>query len=66
MVTLKGGLVVREDALQLAWSLEDRGHILTAQDGQLRVSRGSALTAEDRAAIPALRLHLLAIAGYKV
>ncbi len=43
--TLRGGLVVRTDALRLAVALEAKGHQLTAKDGALRVSHGAALTA---------------------
>lgn len=63
-IELIGGLTVSRAALELALSLESRGHVMTAKDGDLRVSNGSALTVEDRAAIRAQRWHLLAIAGY--
>jgi hypothetical protein len=62
---LRGGLLVTERAVRLALALEDRGHSLTAKDGTLLVGNGSALTAEDRAAIQADKFHLLAIAGYE-
>lgn len=65
VVTLRGGLIVQNAAISLALGLENRGHVLTAKDGQLLVSNGAQLTAEDRAQITAHRNHLLAIAGYE-
>lgn len=62
-VELKGGLLITARALTLALDLETRGHALTAKDGTLFVSNGSALTTEDRRQIQADRFHLLAIAG---
>lgn len=63
---LRGGLVVREDAVQLYLSLDARGHVLTEPEpGKLIVSNGSALTAEDRAQITALKSHLIALAHYR-
>ena len=64
LTELRGGLLVRTDAILLALTLESAGHALTASDGKLMVSNGATLTAEDRAAITIHRLHLLAIAGY--
>lgn len=63
-VTLAGNLTVARAALDLALALECRGHVLTAKDGDLRVTNGGKLTAEDRAAIRAQRWHLLALAAY--
>lgn len=63
-VTLAGNLTVARAALDLAVDLEFRGHVLTAHDGDLRVTNGKALTPEDRAAIRAQRWHLLALAAY--
>lgn len=65
LVDLRGGLVVPADALRLALALEDRGHRLTAHNGLLHATNGSALTAEDRAEIRQWKLHLLAIAEYQ-
>jgi len=65
LVELKGGLIVASDAVTLALALDQRGHTLTAKDGTLLVSNGSALTPEDRAEIQQHRWHLLAIAGYQ-
>lgn len=62
---LRGGLLVRTDAILLALALEAKGHALTAKDGALLVSHGSALSAEDRASIQQLKRHLLAVAGYE-
>lgn len=64
-IELKGGLLITDRVLTLALDLETRGHALTAKDGTLFVSNGSALTTEDRKAIQVDRFHLLAIAGYE-
>lgn len=67
MVTeLRGGVFVADDAIRLACDLEARGFVLTAKDGKLLVSNGSALTAADREGIVRLKGHLLAIAAYEV
>lgn len=64
-VTLKGGLIAPEPALKLALALESRGHGLSVSaDGKLNVTNGSALTAEDRAAITQWKRHLMALATY--
>lgn len=63
---LHGGLFVADEAIRLACNLEARGFALTAKDGALLVSNGSALTATDRAGIVRLKRHLLAIAAYEV
>ena len=65
MIELKGGLLVQEAALKLAVRLEASGHALSVKDGTLLVSRGSALSADDRTAIRALKNHLLAVVGYE-
>lgn len=61
---LKGGLYVSTDAIVLALDLERGGHALTARDGALLVTNGSALSAEQRLQIQRLKRHLLAIAAY--
>lgn len=61
---LRDSLILSTRAVLLALALEDRGHGLTAKDGTLLVSNGSALTPEDRRAIQQDRFQLLAIAGY--
>lgn len=61
---LKGGLLVQSDAIALAISLEDRGLTLTAKDGVLLVSPGSALTADDRVAVQRWKRHLLEICSH--
>jgi hypothetical protein len=66
LLELKGGLIVREDAFQLYMALEDRGHHLRVQDGKLIVTNGRELKPADTAAIKAMRLHLIALAGYVV
>lgn len=65
VIELSGGLLVQEAALVLAVRLEAAGHALSVKDGTLLVSRGSALSDEDRAAIRALKNHLLAVVGYE-
>ncbi len=62
---MKNGLIIADEAITLALSLEDRNHRLTVQDGALHVSDGKRLTAEDGAAIRRLRWHLMAIAEYQ-
>lgn len=62
---LRGGLLVRTDAVILALTLESACHALTAKDGALLVTNGSALTADQRTQIQALKRHLLAIAAYQ-
>ncbi len=64
-VEFRGGLVVREDAVQLYLSLDARGHVLTEPEpGKLIVSNGSALTADDRAQITQLKAFLIVLAHY--
>lgn len=63
-VTLRGGLVIRNDARTLLADLTMRGHVLSEKDGALLVSNGSALTAADRAAIREMKAHLLALVLY--
>lgn len=66
VVELRGGLHVSVEAVALALDLERRQHVLSVTaDGKLNVSHGSQLTAEDRAAITAQRLHLMAVATYQ-
>jgi hypothetical protein len=62
---LRGGLIVRTDALALYLALELRGHALTVKDGALLVSNGAALTAEERASIRACKNHLIAMVQYE-
>lgn len=65
LVELRGGLVVRRDAFELAHRLEGRGHRMAVSDGVLNVSNGSQLGADDRKAIKALRAHLIALVEYR-
>lgn len=65
VLELRGGLLVREDAVLLAIDLEARGHVLSVKDGALLVTNGGALTATDRAQITATKKHLMAIATYQ-
>lgn len=64
LTELKGGLIVRDDAIALACELEHRGHQMRAASGVLHVTRPSELTEDDRARITQLKAHLLAIADY--
>jgi hypothetical protein len=64
LVELKGGLIVRADALILALDLERHGHALSAREGQLTVSHATSLAEADREQIRTHRLCLLAIAAY--
>jgi hypothetical protein len=65
-VTLKGGLIVALEALQLAWALEDRGARFAVEGEDLVVEcpRG-ALTEKDRAAIQRWRSSLKVIVMYQ-
>lgn len=64
-IQLRAGPVVREDAVLLALQLEQAGHTLTAQDGQLsadpRVPDGPLRTALQDATV---RRHICALLGY--
>ena len=64
MIQLLDGPIVRDEAVALACELEARGHALSVKDDRLVVTDGSTLTAADRAAIQAERLHLMAICAY--
>lgn len=64
-VMLRGGLSIPLPALQLAWSLEDRGiHLRTDAHHQLVVPHGPKLTDADRMAIARWHLHLAAVVEY--
>lgn len=70
VLELRGGLLVREDAVVLALALEAKGCALSLMehgvvDGKLHVSNKAALTAEDMAQIKALKRHLMAMAAYE-
>jgi hypothetical protein len=60
---MKNGTIIDDAAIALALALEARGHVMTATDGELRVSNGAALTAADRELIRRYRFHLLEIVG---
>ena len=63
-VVLKGGLTVPLEALQVAWSLEDRGATFDVEGSELVVDGPrSLLTDQDRTAIRRWREHLKAIAS---
>ena len=64
-VTLKGGLVLPLPALQLAWSLENRGFRMSLDPcQQFVIEPTSALTDNDRAGIVRWWLHLSVIVEY--
>lgn len=66
LVTLVNGPNVPLAALQLAWSLEDRGLTLRLDDaGGLLVGPGAQLTAEDRVLIRAHRDELITLTRYE-
>jgi hypothetical protein len=66
LVMLTGGLTVPLEALQLAWSLEDRGAVLLVEADDLIVDGPAGfLTEGDRAAIRRWRDHLKAMVTYK-
>jgi hypothetical protein len=65
-VVLKGGLTIPLEALQLAWTLENRGATFAVDGIDLIVDgpRGF-LTDADQAAIRRWKRHLMAIATYR-
>ena len=65
-VCLKGGIIVALDAVVLAISLEDRGHVLRAVGQSLYVANRNQLSSEQIDAIKRHRTDLLAIARYEV
>jgi hypothetical protein len=65
LIELRGGLVVRADAIALLLDLERRGHVCAALDGSLRVSKARDLTPQDTAEIKRLRGFLLALVAYQ-
>jgi hypothetical protein len=64
LITLRGGLTVRVEAIALGCRLEAKGHTLTAKDGRLTVINRSALTPADVALIREHLPHLVAAAAY--
>lgn len=60
-VMLRGGLTLPLAAVQLAWSLEDRGLHLDLDGDVLNVGPGDRLTDEDRALIRRWKPHLVAL-----
>ena len=63
-VTLKGGCVVSLSALQLLWTLEERGLCIARDGEQLAVSPRSMLTDTDRGSIREHRDELMALVNY--
>lgn len=66
LVELRGGLIVRESAIALGCALEAKGHALRVEAGVLKVTQGSRLSPEDRAALAREKAHLIALCGYTV
>jgi hypothetical protein len=64
LVELRGGLIVRADAIALLLDLERRGHICSIRPEGLCVTRARELTPEDSLAIKRLRGFLLALVSY--
>jgi hypothetical protein len=64
LTELRGGLILRADAIALAIDLDLRGVRLSVKDGVLLAAPGSLLTATDRVQIAALKRHLMAFVGY--
>ena len=64
-ITLRGGLTVSLEALQLAWSLEERGVQVTLSDDHgLVVRPRSQITPSDDQAIRQHRDELIALVRY--
>ncbi len=64
-IELRGGLILREDAVLLALELERRDHRIATSDGKLTVTNGAALSPEMREQIKDCRLHLMSLAAYE-
>jgi hypothetical protein len=64
LVTLRGGLTTRAEAIALGCQLEARGHALSVKDGALQITAGSKLTPADIAAVKAQKTHLICLAAY--
>ena len=64
-ITLRGGLTVSLPALQLAWSLEERGvQVTLSDDDGLVVRPRSQITPSDDQAIRQYRDELIALVRY--
>lgn len=67
LVVLRGGLTVPLDALQFAWSLEDRGATLAIDAGDLVIEGPPGfLTADDCTALGRWQGPLQAMARYRI
>ena len=66
LVELRGGLIVRSEAIALGCALERRGHALSVgSNGMMQVTFSSRLTPDDVQAIRQHRAHLIACAAYR-
>ena len=64
-ITLRHGPSVPTEAISLFLGLSERGFVLRAEDGKLKLAGDpSSLTAEDRAAITRYKFHLLGLIDY--
>ena len=63
-ITLKGGLTVSLDALQLLWSFENRGCVVKVDAGSLLVGPRALITDAERGQIREHRDELLALVAY--
>lgn len=64
LIELRGGIIVREEAIALGCALEAKGHALRVEGGTLKVTQGSRLSPADRAALAREKAHLIALCGY--
>lgn len=64
-VTLKGGIVVRVEALKLALALEAAGHTFTVKTGRLLVSNGAVLGPACQAELREFKDDLVRITRYR-
>ncbi len=64
-IELRGGLLVRADAIALLCDLERRGCVCSIRDGALAVTNARSLTTEDTRDIKRLRGFLLALVAYE-
>ncbi len=65
IIELRGGLLVRADAIALLISLEAKGCVCSIRDGALAVTNARTLTTEDTKEIKRLRGFLLALVAYE-
>ena len=64
LIELRGGLVVRSEAIALGCALEAKGHALRVEGGTLKVTQGSRLSKDELAALAREKAHLIALCSY--